>query len=291
MIFGKNLAAQLMTRTVAIAISAVTAAAAISQTPAMAKTIPSQNSHPQTFGRLITLQANCFSAPLGIGLYNTQQTQITLANGLQQNAVLATTEKKGQCPAPKPVTPPKPVVKPVVKHTAPRIAYYSQPVAPTHSYTPPAPSSGGSGGSSGSGVAYTDWAAEPCHSNVYAVGAIYSWKIPPGCYAGIYTVNPANFVYRSGYGWCNWWPEVLHPNDPRILFGARHSAPLPGAVVVFAPGVQGASAGGHYGEVVAVLGGGWILISEMNDSWRGGGFARINYRYVYLEPGVSFIYS
>ncbi len=136
----------------------------------------------------------------------------------------------------------------------------------------------------------TDWAGEPCHSDVYATGPIYMWKIPPGCYAGVYWVNPSHYVARSGFGWCNWWPEVLHPGNPNILQGTRHSRPIPGAVVVFAPGEQGASAGGHYGEVVAVLGNGWILISEMNNSWRGAGYGRVNYRYVYEDAGVTYIY-
>ncbi len=139
-------------------------------------------------------------------------------------------------------------------------------------------------------AAGTDWAAEICHSNVYYTGSIYMWKVPPGCYAGVYWVNSANYVYRSGFGWCNWWPEVLHPARPNILWNARHSTPIPGAVAVFAPGEQGASSSGHYGEVVAILPGNWILISEMNDTWRGAGFARVNYRYVREDSGVTYIW-
>ena len=138
-------------------------------------------------------------------------------------------------------------------------------------------------------LANTDWAGEPCRSTDYATGAIYEWKVPPGCFSGIYWVNPRHYASRSGFGWCNWWPEVLHPGFPNVIDGQRHSRPVPGAVVVFAPGEQGAGSGGHYGEVVAVLGGGWILISEMNNSWRGG-FARVNYRYVYQSAGVSYVY-
>jgi hypothetical protein len=144
--------------------------------------------------------------------------------------------------------------------------------------------------SSSSSAADTYWAGEPCHSNVYATGPIYMWKVPPGCYAGVYWVNPNNYVARAGFGWCNWWPEVLHPDEPNILNGPRHSTPIPGAAVVFAPGEQGASSGGHYGEVVAVLGNGWILISEMNNTWRGAGFQRVNYRYVQEDGGVTYIY-
>ncbi len=139
-------------------------------------------------------------------------------------------------------------------------------------------------------AADTYWAGEPCHSGDYVNGSVYMWKVPPSCYAGVYWVSPRNYVYRSGFGWCNWWPEVLHPNEPRILWGTRHSTPIPGAVVVFAPGEQGASMGGHYGEVVAVLGNNWILISEMNNTWRGAGFERVNYRYVWEDPRVTYIY-
>jgi hypothetical protein len=136
----------------------------------------------------------------------------------------------------------------------------------------------------------TDWGKEPCRSTTYADGPIYMWKVPPGCYSKVYWIDARNYVSRPGFGWCNWWPEVLHPSRPNILQGTRHSTPIPGAVVVFAPGEQGASAGGHYGEVVAILGNGWILISEMNNTWRGAGFARVNYRYVYEDAGVTYIY-
>lgn len=144
---------------------------------------------------------------------------------------------------------------------------------------------------SGSVTTGTYNSGEFCHSTTYAVGAVSSWKIPPGCYAPIYYPNTRNYVARAGFGWCNWWPEVLHPNNPNILHDARYSAPRAGAVAVFAPGVQGAGSMGHYAEVVAVLPGGWVLISEMNDLWRGGGFGRVNYRYIYQSRGVSYIYA
>jgi hypothetical protein len=136
-------------------------------------------------------------------------------------------------------------------------------------------------------------AGEPCRSSQYFNGTPSQWQVPPSCYAGVYSVNPANYVYRSGFGWCNWWPEVMNPSRPNLLWGnyPRGSTPRPGATVVFAPGVQGASSGGHYGRVVAVYpGGNWILISEMNFTWRGAGFARVSYRYVHTGYGVSFIY-
>jgi len=134
-------------------------------------------------------------------------------------------------------------------------------------------------------------AGDFCHGGTMWVTHISSWAIPPGCYAGIYYPNPRNYVYRASFGWCNWWPEVLHPNDPQILWHARHSSPIIGAVAVFAPGDQGASDIGHYAEVVGIGPNGWLLISEMNDSWRGAGFGRVNYRYVRLDGGLSFIWS
>jgi hypothetical protein len=175
-----------------------------------------------------------------------------------------------------------------INHLAnPNLIYVGEHIATCGSVTgppppPPPPSNGGAAG--------TDWALEMCHSNVYYTGSIYMWKVPPGCYAGVYWPNQANYVYRSGFGWCNWWPEVLHPSRPNILWGTRHSSPIPGAVAVFAPGEQGASSSGHYGEVVAILPGNWILISEMNDTWRGAGFGRVNYRYVWEDSGVTYIW-
>ncbi len=137
-----------------------------------------------------------------------------------------------------------------------------------------------------------DYSGEFCQSPIFATGPISQWTVPPGCYAGIYRPNPANYVARSDFGQCAWWPQVLHPNNPSILYsGARQSQPIAGSVAVFAPGNQGASAGGHYAQVVAVLGNGWVLVSEMNFYWRGGGFGLVDYRYVHVEPGVSFIWN
>lgn len=136
-------------------------------------------------------------------------------------------------------------------------------------------------------------AGEPCRSTTYFRGAPSAWEVPPSCYAGIYRVNTRNYVYRPGFGWCNWWVEVMNPSRPNLLWGnyARGSRPRVGATVVFSHGVQGSDAGGHYARVVAIYPGGqWILISEMNFSWRGGGFGRVNYRYVHVGYGVSFIY-
>jgi hypothetical protein len=177
-------------------------------------------------------------------------------------------------------TVPKPAPAPAPKAT-PR---------PVPAKATPAPQPAQTSTSSQGGTQSSYVGGEPCHSSVFYVGAISQWKVPPGCYAGIYAVNPSNYVYRPGFGWCNWWPEVLHPNQPGILSAPRHSVPVPGAAVFFEPGVQGADPSGHYAEVVAVLPQGWVLISEMNDTWRGGGWGRVNYRYIHTGYGVWFLY-
>lgn len=136
-------------------------------------------------------------------------------------------------------------------------------------------------------------AGQACHSPVLFPAKITQWTIPSGCYAGIYRPNPANYVRRPSYGWCNWWPEVLHPaySGSLALHQPNHSTPRVGAVVFFAGGVQGASAAGHYAQVVAIAPGGhWVLITEMNFTWRGGGFAKVDYRFISVGTGVSFRY-
>jgi hypothetical protein len=143
------------------------------------------------------------------------------------------------------------------------------------------------------GVQGSTSAGEPCRSTDFFNGRPSQWQVPPSCYAGIYAVNPANYVYRPGFGWCNWWPEVMNPGRPNLLSGnyRRGSTPAVGATVVFSGGVQGASSEGHYARVVAIYPGGqWMLISEMNFFWRGGGWQRVSYRYIHTGAGVSFIY-
>jgi hypothetical protein len=134
---------------------------------------------------------------------------------------------------------------------------------------------------------------QPCHALVSFPARISQWTIPSGCYSGIYRPNPANYSSRPSYGWCNWWPEVLqHWFSAYVaLHRTSHAAPRVGATVYFSPGVQGASSAGHYAQVVAIAPGGyWVLITEMNFYWRGGGFARVDYRYIHVGWGVSFRY-
>lgn len=134
---------------------------------------------------------------------------------------------------------------------------------------------------------------ELCHDTTYWLPTISQWAVPPGCYGQISAPNQADYPDRPAWGYCNWWVEELHPDlqGYAALQLPHHSTPLVGAAVWFAPGEQGASSAGHYAEVVAINPDGyWILISEMNDSWRGGGFGRVNYRYIHISPGVTFLY-
>lgn len=136
-------------------------------------------------------------------------------------------------------------------------------------------------------------AGQPCRGGVVFSRQITQWTVPSGCYAGIYRPNPANYPLRPSYGYCNWWPEVLHTTltGSTALHLPGHATPRAGAVVFFAGGVQGASREGHYAQVVVVAPGGyWVLVTEMNFTWRGGGFARVDYRYIHVGAGVSFRY-
>lgn len=105
------------------------------------------------------------------------------------------------------------------------------------------------------------------------------------------------------FGVCTWWasnndkPEGILGNAKDWTSNAKArgyptgETPVIGATVVFQPGVEGASALGHVGHVEEVLNGGWFVISEMNFYWNGGGWGRVDYRYIQMEPGVSFVYQ
>jgi surface antigen len=59
-----------------------------------------------------------------------------------------------------------------------------------------------------------------------------------------------------------------------------HSNPVVGAAMWFPPGNQGASSAGHWARVVDIAANGKILISEMNNYWRGG-YGLLTYRIVF----------
>lgn len=107
------------------------------------------------------------------------------------------------------------------------------------------------------------------------------------------------------FGVCTWWGWYMRRDEPQLgtlgmaydwIANARAkgmsvgSTPVAGATVVFQPGVQGAGSGGHVAHVEQLVGGGWFIISEMNFYWNGGGWGRVDYRYVHAGSGVNFIY-
>jgi hypothetical protein len=145
------------------------------------------------------------------------------------------------------------------------------------------------------GVTGTMGSIEPCKDAVKFVPNISTWTVPPGCYGVVYTPNPANYVQRPGFGWCNWWVRVSHPNHPDITENTsypRGTKPVAGAAIFFDGNEQGAGPDGHWAEAVAVAPDGyWVLISEMNFAWRGAGFGKIDYRYIHVSPHVHFVYA
>lgn len=148
--------------------------------------------------------------------------------------------------------------------------------------------------SNGTLIAKGQLGMEPCQDSYKFVPNISNWTTPPGCYANIYVPNRANYIQAASWGYCNWWIEVTHPQAPDITYGPypRGLTPVPGAAIYFDGGEQGADYAGHFAETVAVSPDGyWILISEMNFAWRGGGFGKIDYRYVHVSPHVHFMYN
>jgi surface antigen len=137
---------------------------------------------------------------------------------------------------------------------------------------------------------------------------------PPSGTPGAWTPVPGHPSYSMSdfagdpwsqyFGVCTWYAWYRHQNEPLMRLGnaaqwpstaPSHglrvgSTPAVGATVVFQPGVEGAGGGGHAAHVEAVLGGGWFIISEMNFYWNNGGWGRVDWRYAYVAPGVSFIY-
>ncbi len=136
---------------------------------------------------------------------------------------------------------------------------------------------------------------EPCNDPVKFLPVIEQWSVPPGCYANIYKPNQANYPFRPGFGWCNWWVRESHLAQRDITENPAYkhgTTPVSGAAIFFYGNVQGADSAGHWAQVVAIAPDKyWILISEMNFGWRGAGWAKIDYRYVHAGPGVIFTYA
>ena len=137
-------------------------------------------------------------------------------------------------------------------------------------------------------------AMQPCHDATMFPQTITQWSVPPGCYGMIYQPNPANYVQRPGFGWCNWWVRVTHPSHPDITENgayARGADPVAGAAIFFDGNEQGADSEGHWAVAVAVAPDHyWVLISEMNFAWRGAGWGKLDYRYIHVSPHVHFLY-
>src|SRR5689334_17586633 len=115
--------------------------------------------------------------------------------------------------------------------------------------------------------------------------------------------NPTNY-YAVAWGQCTWWAQwkrqdeyLAHMGNALYWLGGAAArgyrtggVPVAGATVVVQPGVQGAGGAGHVAHVEAVYPGGWFLVSEMNFYWNGGGWGRVDYRYMHTGPGIGFIY-
>ena len=135
------------------------------------------------------------------------------------------------------------------------------------------------------------YSSRPAHVSQWAWTGHYAYTEPYGSYQGY------------SWGWCTSGAAMLaHDYVGRLGNAADWTrnaaargmptgyAPRAGATVVFQPGVQGASGGGHVGHVVAVYSNGWFLLAETAFWWNGGGFGRVSYRYAHAGAGVSFIY-
>jgi hypothetical protein len=170
----------------------------------------------------------------------------------------------------------------IVAMPAPKAQHSTQSTGPTPS-------------GSGNYIAYGITSIMPCHDSVKFVANISQWTVPPGCYANIYKPNPANYPSRASWGYCNWWVEESHPQDPNVTGATsyrRGTVPVANAAVFIDGGEQGAGPEGHWVESVAVSSDGyWILISEMNFAWRGAGWGLVDYRYIHVSPHVHFLYG
>lgn len=134
-------------------------------------------------------------------------------------------------------------------------------------------------------------------------GGYNAWGPVPG-HPGYAASDFAGDPWSQYFGVCTWYAWSRAQSEPLMRLGgaaqwawnAGHyglrtgSSPAVGATAVFQPGVEGAGGGGHVAHVEAVLGGGWFIVSEMNFGLNGGGWGRVDWRYAYTAPGVSFIY-
>lgn len=168
--------------------------------------------------------------------------------------------------------PPKP--RPVVKPPSPQHHTSSAPSVPVSQIT------------SVWGVPAGDF----CPTEARTIPAnVHLWMVPSGCMGGVFTPNRwAYYQPATAFGWCNWWPEALmHVAYVTVLHA--HSVPRAHAIVYWPPWLNGGVTG-HYGYVEAV-GHGWLLTSEMNMYWRGGGFGKVVFVYRPILSGMVFYYN
>jgi hypothetical protein len=139
---------------------------------------------------------------------------------------------------------------------------------------------------------------EPCTGDRSIVWTIpvSRWAIPPGCFGQIFHPNPMDYLVNGQeilpFGYCEWWPEALLRKSPpySVLELPWHKIPKVGVPVWY-----NTYPVGHYAFVESIGTGknaGWILISEMNMWWRGGGYAAVDYRYIRADyPGAEYLYA
>jgi surface antigen len=154
-----------------------------------------------------------------------------------------------------------------------------------------------------SGAAGSNSGTSSSSGGTWSSGAYGAWTPVPG-HPSYGMSDFKGDPYAGYFGVCTWYAWYRHRSEPLLKLGMASSwprnapahglsvgsVPRVGATAVFQPGVQGAGGGGHVGHVEQILSGGWFIISEMNFAWNGGGWGRVDWRYVHVGSGVSFIY-
>ena len=143
---------------------------------------------------------------------------------------------------------------------------------------------------------------QPPEPTTAPVGPYDNWTPPPG-YTSFAIEDFSTDPWAYSFGQCTWWVRYKRLDENLTLMGdawnwanaarARGltvtTTPAANATVVFAPYVQGAGGLGHVAHVEQLLSDGWVLVSEMNFFWNGGGLGRVSYRYIQAGDGVWFI--
>jgi len=113
----------------------------------------------------------------------------------------------------------------------------------------------------------------PCGAYTKFPASIGPWVVPLDCFG---------HIFYTGYGDCYGW--VRH-NFPSL---SQTRQVIVGDAIHFPAGRDGAGDRGHWGIIVALRGDGWSIITEENMYWRGGGFNRVNYRFILLTPDLIY---